>query len=121
MQRRVMVFGFSRLAPLTILLSILPAIASPAIVDAADPNVLQGLYHDGVKSFYGGDYTRRFGEIFGRVAQSTKSALVPFLLSNVADVPEAASLFQADRIHPLAAAHPRILDNVWPELRKLLR
>ncbi|RYF81730.1 MAG: arylesterase [Comamonadaceae bacterium] len=70
---------------------------------------------------YGGDYTRRFGEIFPRVATATKSALVPFLLSNVADAPEAASLFQADRIHPLAAAHPRILDNVWPELRKLLR
>lgn len=70
---------------------------------------------------YGGDYTRRFGEIFPRVAAATKSALVPFLLSNVADAPEAASLFQPDRIHPLAAAHPRILDNVWPELRKLLR
>ncbi|WP_225783246.1 arylesterase [Xenophilus sp. Marseille-Q4582] len=70
---------------------------------------------------YGSDYTRRFGEIFPRVAQATKSALVPFLLKNVADVPEASSLFQADRIHPLADAHPRILDNVWPELRKLLR
>lgn len=70
---------------------------------------------------YGGDYTRRFGEIFPRVAESTKSGLVPFLLKNVADAPEAASLFQADRIHPLATAHPRILDNVWPELRKLLR
>lgn len=70
---------------------------------------------------YGSDYTRRFGEIFPRVAQATQSALVPFLLKGVADVPEAASLFQADRIHPLATAHPKILDNVWPELRKLLR
>ena len=70
---------------------------------------------------YGGDYTRRFGEIFPRVAQATKSPLVPFLLANVADGPDAASLFQPDRIHPLAEAHPRILDNVWPELRKLLR
>jgi hypothetical protein len=47
-------FGFSRLAPAAILL----AMTVPAVVDAADPNVLQGLYHDGVKSFYGGDYTR---------------------------------------------------------------
>ena len=70
---------------------------------------------------YGGDYTRRFGEIFPRVAQATKSPLVPFLLANVADGPDAARLFQPDRIHPLAEAHPRILDNVWPELRKLLR
>ncbi|WP_408647840.1 arylesterase [Xenophilus arseniciresistens] len=70
---------------------------------------------------YGSDYTRRFGEIFPRVAQATNAGLVPFLLKGVADGPDAASLFQADRIHPLAAAHPTILDNVWPELRKLLR
>lgn len=70
---------------------------------------------------YGTDYTRRFGEIFPRVAQATQSALVPFLLSNVADAPDAANLFQADRIHPLAAAHPQILNNVWPGLRPLLR
>ena len=70
---------------------------------------------------YGSDYTRRFGEIFPRVARNTQSGLVRFLLHNVAHAPEAASLFQADRIHPLASAHPRMLDNVWPELRKLLR
>jgi len=70
---------------------------------------------------YGSDYTRRFGEIFPRVAAQTQAELVPFLLSNVADAPDAANLFQADRIHPLAVAQPRILENVWPGLRKLLR
>ena len=30
-------------------------------------------------------------------------------------------MFQPDRIHPLAAAHPRMLDNVWPELAPLLK
>jgi len=69
---------------------------------------------------YGSDYTRRFEAIFTRVAGSTKAALVPFLLKGVADGPDAAVLFQADRIHPTAAAQPRILDNVWPALRKLL-
>jgi len=54
------------------------------------------------------------------VAAATKSALVPFLLKDVADAPDAMTLFQADRIHPTAAAQPQILDNVWPELRKLL-
>jgi tRNA 2-selenouridine synthase len=29
-------------------------------------------------------------------------------------------LFQPDRIHPREEAHPIMLDNVWPELRKLL-
>ncbi len=69
---------------------------------------------------YGSDYTRRFEAIFTKVAGSTKAALVPFLLKGVADGPDAGGLFQADRIHPTAAAQPRMLDNVWPALRKLL-
>ncbi|MGF6347328.1 arylesterase [Variovorax sp. W2I14] len=69
---------------------------------------------------YGGDYTRRFEAVFSKVASATKSALVPFLLKGVADAPDAISLFQADRIHPTAVAQPQLLDNVWPELRKLL-
>jgi acyl-CoA thioesterase-1 len=47
-----------------------------------------------------------------------RRALVPFLLKGVADVPQAESMFQPDRIHPLASAHPTILANVWPVLRR---
>ncbi len=70
---------------------------------------------------YGGDYGRRFAAVFPKVAQAQRAALVPFLLKGVADRPDAAALFQADRIHPTAEAHPTILANVWPELRKLLK
>jgi len=35
-------------------------------------------------------------------------------------VPDAQRWFQADRIHPNAEAHPKMLSNVWPELKKLL-
>ena len=45
---------------------------------------------------------------------------LPFLLKGVADAPNAESLFQPDRLHPTAQAHPRILDNVWPVLRPWL-
>ncbi len=69
---------------------------------------------------YGSDYLRRFEAMFLQVAAATKAAVVPFLLRGVADGPDAATLFQADRIHPVAAAQPRMLDNVWPALRKLL-
>ncbi|MGJ7492436.1 GDSL-type esterase/lipase family protein [Variovorax sp. ZT4R33] len=69
---------------------------------------------------YGGDYLKRFEAIFQKVATATKAAVVPFLLRGVADGPDAATLFQPDRIHPVAAAQPRMLDNVWPELKKLL-
>ncbi|MBS0451949.1 MAG: arylesterase [Proteobacteria bacterium] len=69
---------------------------------------------------YGGDYTRKFEAVFKTVAADNKTALVPFLLKGVADAQEAPALFQADRIHPAAVAQPRMLDNVWPELKKLL-
>ncbi|QJQ04848.1 arylesterase [Undibacterium piscinae] len=67
---------------------------------------------------YGRDYTERFFSIYPRVAKDTNTALVPFLLAGVADKPE---LFQADRLHLLATAHPAILDNIWPQLHLLLK
>ncbi|MDT0138496.1 arylesterase [Acidovorax sp. PRC11] len=70
---------------------------------------------------YGSDYTRRFEKVFAAVAEATGAGLVPFLLKGVADRPDAAALFQADRIHPRAEAQPAMLANVWSELRKLLR
>jgi len=70
---------------------------------------------------YGADYAQRFEAVFASVAQARKAALVPFLLKGVADGPDALRLFQADRIHPKEEAHPIMLANVWPELRRLLR
>jgi acyl-CoA thioesterase-1 len=70
---------------------------------------------------YGADYAQRFEAVFASVAQERKAALVPFLLKGVADGPDALRLFQADRIHPKEEAHPIMLANVWPELRRLLR
>ena len=69
---------------------------------------------------YGADYGRRFASLFEAVAKERKAALVPFLLKGVADAPNPTALFQPDRIHPRSEAQPRMLDNVWPELRKLL-
>ncbi len=65
---------------------------------------------------YGAQYTRAFAQTFVDVAKSTGSALVPFFLKGVADAPDAASLFQADRIHPNEQAQPTLLNNVWPVL-----
>ena len=63
---------------------------------------------------YGRGYGERFASLFADVSRSEGTALVPFMLKGVADGPEAMSMFQADRIHPLASAHPVILGNVWP-------
>lgn len=70
---------------------------------------------------YGGDYAAKFSGLFAKVSKESKAALVPFLLKGVADVDEAGKLFQADRIHPNEQAHPVMLANVWPELKKLLK
>ena len=70
---------------------------------------------------YGRAYGEGFTALFGTVARAEQVALVPFLLAGVADGPDADAMFQADRIHPKAEAHPRMLANVWPVLRPLLK
>lgn len=70
---------------------------------------------------YGATYSRDFSDLFVRVAKAQKAALVPFFLKNVADVPEAAQLFQGDRIHPNEQAQALMLENVWPVLRPQLK
>jgi len=69
---------------------------------------------------YGADYAAQFSQVFIRLSKTHKTAVVPFLLKGIADAPNAAEWFQADRIHPIATAHPRMLANVWPVLKKLL-
>jgi len=70
---------------------------------------------------YGRAYGEAFIRLFATVAKAEGAALVPFLLKGVADGPDAEQMFQPDRIHPKAEAHPRMLDNVWPVLKPLLR
>ena len=66
---------------------------------------------------YGADYTTRFAASFADVARARKAALVPFLLERVA-LDEGS--FQADGMHPVAAAQPKLLETVWPQLQALL-
>lgn len=65
-----------------------------------------------------GTYAEEFHAVFAAVARQRKAALVDFLLDGVASEP---SLFQADNLHPTAAAQPKLLDNVWRGLAPLLR
>ena len=67
---------------------------------------------------YGPVYTRRFEESFADIAAKENVALLPFLLeplgSSVTD-------FQADNLHPTAAAQKKLLDHIWPVLKPLLK
>ena len=66
---------------------------------------------------YGRDYSEKFFAMFRDVSRDEKTGLAPFMLDGVAEKTE---LFQADRLHPLASAHPTILGNIWPYLQPLL-
>jgi len=66
---------------------------------------------------YGPDYDRDFEQSFVSVASGAKVPLLPFLLAPIA---AEFKYFQADGIHPTAAAQIRILDHVWPALKPLL-
>jgi acyl-CoA thioesterase-1 len=66
---------------------------------------------------YGPSYVRRFSATFEEVASKRKTAVVPFLFEGFA---EDDAMFQGDRIHPVVAAQPKLLDNVWRVLKPLL-
>jgi acyl-CoA thioesterase-1 len=70
---------------------------------------------------YGRDYAQRFADSYTKVASVSQAALVPFFLKGIADTPDGMAWFQADRIHPKEEAHPRMLANVWPALKKELQ
>ena len=69
---------------------------------------------------YGPDYNARFASVYAQLAKKYQTGLVPFFLKGIADAPNAEGLFQADRIHPKEEAHPHMLNNVWPEIKKRL-
>lgn len=66
---------------------------------------------------YGAAYRQKFRRAFADAAAAQKAAFVPFMLEGFGDRRE---MFQADTIHPGAAAQPLIVDNIWPALRPLL-
>jgi acyl-CoA thioesterase-1 len=70
---------------------------------------------------YGSAYAKQFSDLFEKVAKRHQAGYVPFLLAGIADAPDALKWFQSDRIHPKEEAQPRMLENVWPELKKLLK
>lgn len=67
---------------------------------------------------YGRAYTERFFAMYQKLSTQYKAPLVPFMLEGVADQPK---LFQADRLHPSAEAHPIILANIWPKFKPLVK
>ncbi|HWB91941.1 MAG TPA: arylesterase [Puia sp.] len=66
----------------------------------------------------GADYATAFQKIYPKLAAANNAALIPFLLQNVGGIPQ---LNQADGIHPTAAGHRIVAENVWQVLAPLLK
>ena len=66
---------------------------------------------------YGPKYTDEFDAAFREIAKREKIALLPFLLEPIEGDRDA---YQADGLHPTAAAQPKLLDHVWSALQALL-
>lgn len=67
---------------------------------------------------YGPAYTHAFEQTYRDLAPPFDAALLPFLLEPIA---LDRSAFQADNLHPVAAAEPKLLEHVWRVLEPLLK
>ena len=65
----------------------------------------------------GQDYTNEFKMIFPELAKENKISLIPFLLKDVAGMPE---LNQQDGIHPTAEGQKIVANNIWEILETVL-
>lgn len=66
----------------------------------------------------GKEYTLGFERNFRELASRHGTALLPFLLEPIA-LDRAA--FQADNLHPIASAQPKLRDHVWTRLGPMLK
>ena len=66
----------------------------------------------------GREYTSRFRDMYPELATQNDLPLVPFLLQDVAAVPE---MNQGDGMHPNVQGARRVADNLWPVLEPVLR
>ena len=66
----------------------------------------------------GRDYTQGFERTFSELSKLHKTAFLPFLLEPIA---LDRGAFQADNLHPIATAQPKLRDHVWKALAPLLK
>lgn len=102
-----------RALPLSIIRSNLEQIVDLSIGAGAQV-VLVGIR---IPPNYGEEYGEGFYRIYAELAQSKGLFLVPFALEDIA---LSEGMMQSDGIHPTATAQTRLLDNIWPALKKAL-
>jgi acyl-CoA thioesterase-1 len=87
-------------------------------VRSANPNVQIIITGMQLPDYTADDYVGAFGSMYAELAAKNRAALVPYLLEGVGGNPV---LNLADRIHPNAAGHKILAENVWSVLEPIAR
>lgn len=66
-----------------------------------------------IPSNYGADYTGKFAAVYEKLAREYRTGFTPFLLAPIINQ---TNLFQADGLHPTAAAQPLLMQLVMKDL-----
>lgn len=67
---------------------------------------------------YGERYTQMFSDIYPKLSDRFDTDLVPFFLDGIYNQD---GLMQEDGIHPTEEAQHKLLENVWPVIRPILK
>ncbi len=67
---------------------------------------------------YGEAYAKEFNALYAQLGKAHGAKVANFIFKDFADD---LTYFQRDRIHPTAAAQPKMLEAVWPSLQGLLK
>ncbi len=67
---------------------------------------------------YGQAYNQKFRGIYDRIAQQYDIQLSEFILKDIAINKD---LMQPDGIHPVEEAQAMMLENIWPDLKRLIQ
>ena|ERR1700731_352510 len=87
-------------------------------VRSVNPNVRIIITGMQLPDYAADDYITAFGSMYTSLAEKNHAALVPYLLQGVGGNPV---LNLADRIHPNAAGHKVLAENVWTVLEPIAR
>jgi acyl-CoA thioesterase I len=87
-------------------------------VKERNPNVRVIIAGMQLPNYTADDYVLAFGQIYSDLAAKNNAVLIPYLLEGVGGDP---SLNQPDHVHPNAAGHRILADNVWRVLEPIAR
>jgi acyl-CoA thioesterase I len=98
----------------------------PALIESNIRRIIEALKTRNVVVVLGGmkivlnlgrDYTRAFAAVYPKIAESEDVIFIPFFLEGVAADPV---LNQPDGIHPTAEGYRRIVDHIYPYVKRAI-